>query len=405
LHCCQGFLYCCFDVDTHHADHLDETLHALLSTLGSGYLGLDVEGYIVESNEAYRRLTGFTDAELLEKNIKDLITVEESSHFAERLKEIQAGRTATFLSRHKKRDGSWIPLEVTVTEVPRNPAFICLYRDLSKEMAALEANRHSIDLLRYVVEHTQSAVAVFDTQMRYLFVSDKYYDEYDLDTEVSIIGKEHYEVIPDIPDRWRDIHNRALAGEVIQEEDDPYLRSSGQTDYTRWECRPWYAQDGTIGGMILYTENITARKRFEEELREARDYLSTLIERASGPIVVWDEAFTVVRVNTAFASLFGLDIEDVIGKHIRSLETYISAAEQPALLALIEQQKRVESVEISIRQSDGSWKVVLWTSSVITDPMTQKVVATMPRVRISPIVSVLSSSTSINLNFWSDGMR
>jgi two-component system, cell cycle sensor histidine kinase and response regulator CckA len=39
-------------------------------------------------------------------------------------------------------------------------------------------------------------------------------------------------------------------------------------DHTRWECRPWYQVDGTVGGIIIYTEVLNRRKLVEEPQEE-----------------------------------------------------------------------------------------------------------------------------------------
>ena len=121
-------------------------------------------------------------------------------------------------------------------------------------------------LLRYVVAHARSAIAVHDRDLRYVCVSQRYLEEYGVQ-ERDVIGKHHYEVFPDLPQKWRDAHQRALAGEVSTGEEDPYVRADGTVDWTRWECRPWYEADGSVGGIIVYTEVITERRRAEEDRR------------------------------------------------------------------------------------------------------------------------------------------
>jgi hypothetical protein len=69
--------------------------------------------------------------------------------------------------------------------------------------------------------------------LRYLYVSQKYLDEYGLQDAASIIGRHHYEVLPGLPQKWRDVHQRALAGEVVSADDDPYVREDGRVEYTR----------------------------------------------------------------------------------------------------------------------------------------------------------------------------
>ncbi len=142
----------------------------------------------------------------------------------------------------------------------------------AKEKAEESAKSLKItqNLMQYVIEHNRSAIAVHDKNFKYLFVSKSYLKDYKI-KENNIIGKHHYDVLPDIPQKWRDVHKKALAGEVSSAEEDSYLRDDGTLEWTRWECRPWYEADKSIGGFIIYTEVITHRKNMELELMTAKE--------------------------------------------------------------------------------------------------------------------------------------
>ncbi|TVQ29660.1 MAG: PAS domain S-box protein, partial [Wenzhouxiangella sp.] len=137
--------------------------------------------------------------------------------------------------------------------------------DITDRKRAEREAAHSRHLLSYIIEHSRSAVAVHDRDLRYVYVSQKYLQTFGIQN-ADIIGKHHYEVFPDLPQKWRDVHQRVLRGEVVSAEEDPFPRDDGQLDWTSWECRPWYEADGTIGGLILYTEIITERKQVELNL-------------------------------------------------------------------------------------------------------------------------------------------
>lgn len=68
------------------------------------------------------------------------------------------------------------------------------------------------ELLNYIIKHANSSIAIHDRQMNYLYVSEKYLQEYKI-TNLDVIGKNHYEVFPDLPLKWREAHKRALKGE------------------------------------------------------------------------------------------------------------------------------------------------------------------------------------------------
>ena len=128
--------------------------------------------------------------------------------------------------------------------------------------AALLQSREA--LLKIFVKHVPAAVAMLDRDMRYLQVSDRWCSDFSLDSS-EMLGRSHYEIFPDIPERWKQIHRRALAGETVRAEEDSWDREGGTT-WLRWAIRPWQNQDGVQGGILIFSEDITHRKNAEAEL-------------------------------------------------------------------------------------------------------------------------------------------
>ncbi|MCW8909400.1 MAG: PAS domain-containing sensor histidine kinase [Gammaproteobacteria bacterium] len=111
-------------------------------------------------------------------------------------------------------------------------------------------------------QHTPAAVAVLDMDMRYLAVSDRWIEDYDLQG-VDVIGRTHYEIFPNLPERWKDIHQRCLTGEIMSCDADPFSRDDGGIDWVRWEIRPWFKEKSVMAGIVMFTEVITAVKNLE----------------------------------------------------------------------------------------------------------------------------------------------
>jgi PAS domain S-box-containing protein len=134
-------------------------------------------------------------------------------------------------------------------------------RTLGAQAALLQSRE---ELLKIFVKHVPAAVAMLDRDMRYLQVSDRWCADYSLDSS-QILGHSHYEIFPDLPERWKQLHRHALAGETVRAEEDPWDREGGTT-WLRWEIRPWQNQDGVQGGILIFSEDITHRKQMEEAL-------------------------------------------------------------------------------------------------------------------------------------------
>jgi len=209
----------------------------------------------------------------------------------------------------------WVEITGEPTNYKSQKGMVVFIRDISQRKTADEQLKHLHRLMQYIIEHNRSAVAVHDRDLRYIYVSKRYLQEYNVKEE-EIIGKHHYEVFPDLPEEWRKVHQKALQGIISSAEDDPYVRADGSIEWTRWECRPWYESDASIGGIIIYTEVITERKKAEEAVRQSEKMLSSIFRVAPVGIgVVVNRIF--VDVNPEVCKITGYTREEMIGKKSR----------------------------------------------------------------------------------------
>ncbi|MCC5835687.1 MAG: PAS domain-containing protein [Opitutales bacterium] len=173
-----------------------------------------------------------------------------------------------------------------------NERYQAAVEDLRRSEEALKISaenlEHSYGLLDYIIKHNRCAVAVHDRDLKYIYVSQRYLDDYRVEV-TNVIGKHHYEVFPDLPQKWRDVHQKALSGEVSSAERDPFYREDGSVDWTRWECRPWFEADGSIGGIIIYSEIINERIEAEEALKDSEERFRVLHNASFGGIAIHDK--------------------------------------------------------------------------------------------------------------------
>jgi PAS domain S-box-containing protein len=137
-------------------------------------------------------------------------------------------------------------------------------RALEKQTVELQARE---ELLKIFVKNVPAGVAMLDRDMRYLQVSDRWCADYSVLDSSQVLGRSHYELFPDIPDRWKEVHRRALAGETVRADEDRWDREGGTT-WLRWEVRPWLNLEGLPGGILIFAEDITRRKQMEEVLSD-----------------------------------------------------------------------------------------------------------------------------------------
>jgi len=152
--------------------------------------------------------------------------------------------------------------------------------DRKQAEVALERERQH---LRQIVRNAPVAMAMFDSKMRYIAYSNKWLADYNL-TYDSLIGRSHYEIFSEIPERWKLSYQRALQGEVISHPEDLFKRDDGSQIYLRWAVQPWYEPDGTIGGIVMVTDIINQLVEAREAALEAARLKSQFLANMSHEI-------------------------------------------------------------------------------------------------------------------------
>ena len=167
-------------------------------------------------------------------------------------------------------------------------------------------------LLSLFVENTPAAVAMCDTEMNYLAHSHRWITDYHLPDE-DLIGRCHYDVFRNIPDHWRQQHQRCFQGEVIETDEELFIRADGTRDWVRRNLHPLYNNDGNIDGLILFTEVVTQKKQIEKNLH----LMERVLEKIPAILFRWQSLvnWSVVYVSDNIRQ-FGYSPEELLSGQI-----------------------------------------------------------------------------------------
>jgi PAS domain S-box-containing protein len=163
--------------------------------------------------------------------------------------------------------------------------------------------------------------------MHYLSVSRRWRDDYNMGDR-ELLGISHYEVFPEITEKWREAHRKGLAGEVVRDEGERFERIDGTVQWLRWEIRPWFDAAGMIGGIVIFAEDITESKQAEEALRESELRYSALFANKINAMahcrVITDEHgrpvdYLIMKINEAYEQLIGIKKADIEGRRAKEV--------------------------------------------------------------------------------------
>jgi PAS domain S-box-containing protein len=133
---------------------------------------------------------------------------------------------------------------------------LMLSAEVALRRSADERRRDSEQRLSLFIEHAPVSIAMFDRDMCYLAASKRALERFGL-TQTPV-GKCYYDVFEDIPDAWKAVHQRCLAGAVERSDGERLQRADGSVKWIGWEARPWRDGRGEICGVLISSEDITA---------------------------------------------------------------------------------------------------------------------------------------------------
>ena len=222
-----------------------------------------------------------------------------------------------------------------------------------KVQTELAERKQTEALLRLFALYAPAGIAMLDRDMRYVMASQRWVDQYHLDSIESLINRSHYEIFPEIPQRWRQIHQRCLAGAIEKCEEDLFIRANGSEQWIWWEIHPWYTAKDEIGGIIIFSVDISDRKQAETTLRESQIQLQrqlaeieTIYQSAPIGLAVLDTELRFVRINQRLAEMNGLPVEAHIGRSLGELLPDLADRAEPLLRPILETGEPLLNVDI-----------------------------------------------------------
>ena len=363
----------------------------------------DLRGHIIEANDAFLQMVGYTRKDLLAGRVRwDLMTPPEYDQLNDRaIEELRHfGVCMPYEKEYIRKDGSRVPIllgsalleesgdlcigfVLDITGHKRVEDDLCQARDeldrlvqartaeLSQANAILkeqigrrkqveEAMRRSEEQYRLLFESNPQPMWVYDLEtLRFLAVNDsavRHYG-YTLEEFLSMTVK--------------DIRPQEDVPALIDEIDNHRSKSSGLDHSGEWRHRN---RDGTIIDVeitshglnfanrraeLVLAEDITERKRMERALRQSEERFRTLIENASDMITILDAGGTILYESPSIERVLGYRPEERVGKHAFEL---IHPGDLSKAKGIFEQGLRnpntVHSIECRLRHKDGTWRVL-----------------------------------------------
>lgn len=158
---------------------------------------IDRTGRILEVNEAYCRMLGYTREEFLGKHVADIEAKESEEDTRRHIQHIQENGHDRFFSRLRHKNGSIVDVDISVRYINiRGGVFFAFARDITAQVEAQKQLEYSEARYRAVVESQTELICRFDANCRLTFVNEAYCRYYARSRE-DLLGVDWLTLIPE----------------------------------------------------------------------------------------------------------------------------------------------------------------------------------------------------------------
>lgn len=289
-----------------------ERHETLLATTGDGFWICDLEGRILEVNDAFIRMSGYTREELLRLRIPDIEASESPEETAQHIRKILANGYDRFETRHRRKNSEVYEVEILASYWATQERLLVFHRDITARKQAeaeLYRNREllrSIQVSRALTEAMGMGVIGADAEHRVIFANPEAQKLLDIGEE-EMLGRKLDDLVRAVTGEgsvltdatcpcWKSID----ASQPYQTEDWTFARRDGSRFPVSLVIAP-LPEDATPTGSVLSFQDITARKLAEQALLDADrrkdEFLAMLAHELRNPLApIRNAAFILGRL-------------------------------------------------------------------------------------------------------------
>jgi two-component system cell cycle sensor histidine kinase/response regulator CckA len=341
----------------------EEQHRSVLQTAMDGFWLSDVQGRLLKVNDAYCRMSGYSEAELLDMRILDLESAEAEIDTAAHIQKVEAHGKDRFETKHRRKDGSVFDVEVSVQYRPEDGGqFVAFLRDITERKLAEQEVKQKSALISSLLDSIPDIIFFKDINGVYRGGNLPFAELVGLSRD-EIAGTTDYDFFEkEIADAFRDQDRHMLDSGKARQNEEWVTYPDGRQILLDTLKTPHWDSDGTLIGLIGISRDITDKRRAEEALRESQERYRVLIENQGEGVGVVDTNEVFQFANPAAHRIFGVPTGELVGRNLREFvppEDWQAIQNQSR-----ERQEGLGSTyELNIVRPDGTRRCLLITGT------------------------------------------
>ncbi|MGZ8183411.1 MAG: PAS domain S-box protein [Methylobacter sp.] len=288
-------------------------LKAMIDISVDGFWIVDLLGNVLQVNEGYAKMSGYSIDELTGVNSSQLEAIEGAEQIKTHMAKVVVMGYDRFETRLRHKDGHTIVIEVSATFLPEFQQFCVFCRDITERKLMEDELKASEAKFRSIIEACPVPMVLNDAQSNITFLNQAFVQTFGYSTDdIHTLADWRAKAYPDSDYRqwvnttWQTAREKADCPPM-----EVSIRCKNNSIKTVLVTAATIHHDfADVRLVVLY--DITQRKQIEAKL-------NAIFNAAVESIITIDMSANIVSANTAVETIFGYQPEELVGCSINKL--------------------------------------------------------------------------------------
>lgn len=246
----------------------EEKHRIILATAIDGFYVVDLDTRLLEVNDSYCKMVGYTREELLKMSIPDIEAIETPEESARHVKNVVEQGYAFFETQHQRKDGKLIDVEISAHYIDVEGGQIVVFvRNITDRKKAEQSLIESEGKYRTLVENIPQKIFFKDKNSVYISCNSNFAEDLQL-KPAEFSGHTDYDFYPrDLAEKYRADDKRVIESGNTERIEERYIEHGQERTVETFKA-PFIDESGKTVGVLGIFHDITKQKEMERQSRK-----------------------------------------------------------------------------------------------------------------------------------------
>jgi PAS domain S-box-containing protein len=302
-----------------------------------GFMTIDLKGNILDVNDSYSKMVGYSKNSLLTKNISELDIIHNTPQKISAItKQILNGKSSSFETKHKAKNEKIINIEVNIQASSNKKVGFAFIKNITEQKNAEQNLINERNIAQNYLDIAGVMIIGINKKGEIFQINNKG-EQILEDSKKNIVGKNWFDnyIRKSEIGKIKKVFNKVLNGKnkLTEYYENSIMTAKGNEKIIAWHNAPLKDSENNIIGILSSGEDITKRKQMEGEMQK----LAAIAKNSHELISMSDPKGNMIFINKTGTKILGVNAKDTNKHHILDVipKNYLPIVERDLLPSLL----------------------------------------------------------------------